>query len=121
MRMEGKLTGYNIARRLKKHQITVSLHLIRVKFFLQRDIKDRDEDPPRCHKYEVPKEMIHLDIKKLLNFNEEGVKDSSTSNLHKSANKVAGSQCMHLTNDDRLSYAPIVKWSMKQRKVSPNT
>ena len=48
--------------------------------------------------------MIHLNIKKLRNFNEEGVRDCNTNNLHKPANKVEGSQWMHADIDDHLRY-----------------
>ena len=52
--------------------------------------------------------MIHLDIKKLRNFNEEGVRDFNTGNRHKSANKVAGSKCMHVAIDDHFRYASVI-------------
>ena len=52
--------------------------------------------------------MIHLDIKKLRNFNEEGVMDFNTGNRHKSANKVAGSRCMHIAIDDHSRYASVI-------------
>ena len=49
IRKERKLTNDHIARKLKIHQRTVSLHLIRAKLSLQKDkdIEDRDEEPPR--------------------------------------------------------------------------
>ena len=49
--------------------------------------------------------MIHTDIKKLRNFNNEGVRDCGTSNRHKSVDEVAGSQCMHLVVDDHSRHA----------------
>ena len=51
--------------------------------------------------------MIHLDIKKLRNFNEEDVWDYNTDNRHKSVNEVAGSQCKHVAVDDHLRYASV--------------
>ena len=81
MSKEGKLT---------MHQRTVSRHLIRAKLSRKKDIEDRDEEPLRRYEHEAPADMIYLDIKKLRNFNEEGVRDCKTSNRHKSGNKVAG-------------------------------
>ena len=49
--------------------------------------------------------MIQLDIKKLRNFKEEGVRNCSTGNRHKSANKAASSQCVHLAINDHSRYA----------------
>ena len=51
--------------------------------------------------------MIPLDIKKLLNFNEEGVRDCSSGNQQKSANKVAGSKCMDIAIDDHSRYVSV--------------
>ena len=51
--------------------------------------------------------MVHLDIRKLRNFKEEGIRDCSTGNRHKSANKVAGSQCMQVAADDHSRYASV--------------
>ena len=51
--------------------------------------------------------MIYLDIKKPPNFNDEGVRDCNTGNRLKSANKVAGSPCMHLAIDDHSRYASV--------------
>ena len=89
------------------HQRSVSRHLIRAKLSRKKDIEDRDEDPPRRYENEAPGDMIHLDIKKLLNFNEEGVRDCSTGSRHKSANKAAGSQCMQVAVDDHSRYASV--------------
>ena len=52
--------------------------------------------------------MIHLDIKKLRNFNEKGVRDFNTGNRHKSEYKVAGLQCMHVAIDDHARYALVI-------------
>ena len=49
--------------------------------------------------------MVHPDINKLQNFKEEGTRNCSTSNRHKSANKVAGSNCMHMAVGDHSCYA----------------
>ena len=45
--------------------------------------------------------MIHFDIKTLRNFNEEA------GNQHKSANKAAGTQYMHVAVDDHSRYAAV--------------
>ena len=89
MRKEGKLTGDHIARELKIHQRTVSRHLIRGKLSPKKDIEDLDEDPPRRYDHEALGDMTHLNIKKLRNFNEDGVRDWGTDNLHKLTNKVS--------------------------------
>ena len=94
MRKERKLTGNPIARKLKMHQRKVSRHLIQTKHSLQKDIENRDEDPPRPYEREALEQMIYLEIKKLRISNYEGVRDCRTSNLHKSIYKVAGSQCV---------------------------
>ena len=107
MRKEGKLTGDHIARELNMHQRTVSRHLIRAKLSRKADIEDRDEDPPRRYEHEALGDMVHLDIKKLRNFKEEGIRDCSSGNRHKSANKAAGSQCMHVAVDDHSRYASV--------------
>ena len=70
---EGKQTGDHIARKLNMHQGTVIRHLIRDKLSRKKDIEDRDEEPPRRYEHEALGDMIHLDIKKLRNLNEEGV------------------------------------------------
>ena len=105
MWMEWKLIGEHIARKLNIHQRSVSRHLNRGKLFRKKDIEDRDEDPPRRYEYEPRGDMIHLDIKKLRNFNKEGVTDCNTGNRHKSAYKIAGSQCMHVAIDVHSRYA----------------
>ena len=99
MRKERKLTGDHIARKLKLHQRTFIRHLIRAKLARQGDIEDRDEDPPRRYEHLAPRDMIHLDIKKLRNFKEEGVRDFSTGNRHRSVDEVAV--------DDRSFYASV--------------
>ena len=107
MRKEGKQTGDHIARKLKMHQRTVSRHLIRAKLSRKKDKEIRDEEPPRRYQHEALGDMIHLDIKKLRNFNEEDVRDCKTGNRHKSVNKVAGSKCMHVAIDDHPRYASV--------------
>ena len=49
--------------------------------------------------------MVHPDINKLQNFNEEGIRNFRTANRHRSANKVAGSHCMHIAVGDHSRYA----------------
>ena len=51
--------------------------------------------------------MTHLDIKTFRNFNEEGIRNEEAGNRHKSANKVAGTHCMHVAVDDRSRYATV--------------
>ena len=68
-------------------------------------MKHRDEDSPRHYEHEVLEDMIHLDNKKLRNFNEEGVRDCSTGNRHKSA----GSHSMDAAIDDYLRYLVVSK------------
>ena len=51
--------------------------------------------------------MIHLDIKNLRNFNEEGSMDSTNGNQSKSASKGVSSQCMHVAVDDHWRYASV--------------
>ena len=107
MRKEGKLTSDHIARKFKIHQRTVSSHLIRAKLPRKKDIEDRGQEPPRRYEHEALGDMIHLDIKKLRYFNEEGVRDCNTGNRNTSANKVAGSHCMHVAIDDQSHYASV--------------
>ena len=105
MRKEGKLIGDHIAGKLKMHKRTVSRNLIRAKLSRKKDKEDRDEEPLRLYEHEAPGDMIDLDIKKLWNFSEEGLKDCNASNPHKSANKATDSQCMHVATDDNSRYA----------------
>ena len=107
MRKEGKMTGDHFARELNITQRTVCRHLIEVKLYRQKDIEPRDKDPPQRYVYEAPGDMIHLDIKTLENFNEEGIRDEEARNRHKSANKAAGTQCMHVVADDQSRYATV--------------
>ena len=107
LRQDGKLTGDHIARKMNMHQRTVSRVLIRANLSRQKDIEPRDEEPPRRYEHEAPGDMVHLDIKKLRNFNEEGIRNSTTGNRHKSANKAAGSQYMHVAVDDHSRYASV--------------
>ena len=107
MMKEGKQTGDHIARELKMHQRNVSRHLIRAKLSRKRDIEDLEEDPPRRYEHKSLRDMFHLDIKKLRNFKEEGIRDFSTGNRHKSANKAAGTRCMHVAVDDHSRYATV--------------
>lgn len=86
------------------HKRTVSRHLIRAKLTQQRDIKERDEDPLRRYEHEALGDMVHLDLKKLWNFNEEGLRDSITGNRLKSVNKSVDSKCMQVAVDDYLRY-----------------
>lgn len=51
--------------------------------------------------------MIHLDIRKLRNFNEEGIRTSDRGKRSKSAIKGAGSQCMHVAFDEHSRYASV--------------
>ena len=110
---EEKLTGDHIARKLNRHQRTVSRHIIQAKLSCQKDIEDRDEEPLRCDEHETPIDMIHVDIKILQNFKEKGVKDCCTGTKHKSANKVGGFPCMHVVIDDHSSYASVRIMGMK--------
>ena len=63
--------------------------------------------PPRRYEHEAPGDMVHLDIKKLRNFNEEGIRNAENGNRHKSANKAAGTQCMHVAVDVHTRYATV--------------
>lgn len=107
MRAEGKLTGDHIARELNMHQRTVSRHLIRAKLSRQRDIDPRDEEPPRKYEYSALGDMVHLDIKTVRNYHEEGIRDEKNVNRYKSANKGAGTQCLHVAVDDHSRYASV--------------
>ena len=51
--------------------------------------------------------MVHLDIKMLLNFNEEGSRNAENGNHHQSANRAAGTQCMHVAVNDHSRYATV--------------
>ena len=73
----------------------------------QKDIEDRDEDPLRRYEHEAIGDMIHLDIMKLRNFNEEDVRDCNTGDRHKSANKATSSHCMHVAIYDHSRYASV--------------
>ena len=90
------------------HQRTVSRHLIRAKLSSKKDIEDRNEKLSRRYKHEALRDMIHLDIKKLRNFNEEGVRDCNIDNRHKSADKATGSQCMPVAVYDHSRYASVI-------------
>ena len=107
IRKERKLTSNHIARKLKMLLRTVSRNLIRAKLSQQKDIEDRDEDPPWFYEHEALGAKIHLDIKKLRNSKYDGVRDCRTSNLHKSMYKVAGTQFKHIALDDLLRYASV--------------
>ena len=50
---------------------------------------------------------MHLDIKKLRNFKEEGIRNADIGNRYKSRNKAAGSQYMHVAVDDHSRYATV--------------
>ena len=99
------MTGDHIARELNIPQRTVSRHLIEAELSRQKDIESRDEDPPQRYEHEAPGDMIHLDIKTLRNFHEEGIRNEEAGNRHKSANKAAGTQCIHVAVDDHSRYA----------------
>ena len=68
---------------------------------MEKDIEPRVEDPPQLYEHEALGDMIHLDIKPLRNFHEEA------GNRHKSTNKVAKMQCMHVAIDDYSRYATV--------------
>ena len=51
--------------------------------------------------------MVHLDVKKPRNFKEDGIRNSPNGNRHKSANKAAGSEYMHVAVDDHSRYASV--------------
>ncbi len=106
LRVEGKLTGDHIARKLGMHQRTVSRVLVRAGVSRKKDIEE-PEEPRQRYEHEAPGDMIHLDIKKLRNFNEEGIRTPGNGNRHKSANKGIGSQCMHVAVDDHSRYATV--------------
>ena len=107
MRKGGKLTSDRIACKLKMYQRTASRHLIRAKLTRQKDMYDRDKEPPLHYEREALGDMFHLDIKKLRNFDEEGVRECSTGNRHKSANNVAASQYKQVSVDNLSRYASI--------------
>ena len=95
------MTGDHIARELNIPQRTLSLYLIEAQLSRRKNIEPRDEDPPKRYEHEAPGNMIYLDIKTLRNFNEEaGIR-------HKSANKAAGTPCMHVAVDDHSRYATV--------------
>ena len=93
-------TTDHIARKLKIHQKTVSRHLIRTKSSWLTGKEDRDEDTPQRNEHEAPVDMNHPEVKELRKFNEEGVRDCSTGNRHKSANNVTCSQFIHVAIND---------------------
>ena len=95
----------HIARELNIPQRTVSRHLIEAKLSRQKDIEPRDEDLPQRYEHEAPGDMIHLDIKALRKYNEEGTRYEETVNRQKSANKAEGTQCVHIAVDDHSRYA----------------
>lgn len=105
VRKIGKLTGDHIAGKTNVHQRTVSRHLVCAKLSQQEEIVERDEEPPRRYQNKAFGDMVHLDIHKLRNFNQEGVRDAGTLNRQESANKAVGSQCMHVAIDDHSRYA----------------
>ena len=107
MRKQGKFTGDHITRELNMHQRAVSRHLIRANLSRQKDIEPQETDPPRRYEHEEPGDLVHLDIKTLRNFNEERIRDPDSGNRHKSANKAAGTQCMHVAIDDHSRYATV--------------
>lgn len=92
VRKSGKLTADHIARKLNLHYRTVSRHLVCAKLSLQEEIVERDEEPPRRYQHKAFGDKVHLDIHKLRNFNQEGVRDAGTLNRPESANKAVGSQ-----------------------------
>ena len=106
LRKEEKLTGDHISRKLNIPQKTVSRVLVRAKLSRQKDI-DPPEDPPKRYEHEAPGDMLHLDIKKLRNFKEEGIRNADIGNRYKSRNKAAGSQYMHVAVDDHSRYATV--------------
>ena len=105
LRQEGGLTGDHIARKINMHHRTASRFSIRANLSLQKDVEPRVEDPPRRYEHDESGDMVHLGIKKLRNFKERGIRNSTTGNRHKSANKAAGSQYMHVAVDDHSRYA----------------
>ena len=88
-------------------QKTVSRVLIRENLSRQKDIEPRDEDPPRRYEHEEQGDRVHLDLKKLPNFKEEGIRNTTTGHRHKSANKATNSQYMHVAVDDHSRYASV--------------
>ncbi len=87
------------------HQRTVSRHPIRAELYRLKDIKPRDEDLPQRYEHEESGDMIHIALKNLQNFDEERIWKQENGNRHKSANKIAGTQCMHVSVDDLSRYA----------------
>ena len=101
-----KLTGDHISRKLKIPQKTVSRVLVQANLFRQKDIEP-PEDPPKRSEHEALGDMLHLDIKKLRNFKEEGIRNADIGNRYKSRNKAVGSQYMHVAVDDHSRYATV--------------
>ena len=81
LRKEEKLTGDHIFRKLKIPQKTVSRVLVRANLSRQKDIEPL-EDPPMRYEHEAPGDMVHLDIKKLRNFKEEGIRNAGIGNQY---------------------------------------
>ena len=100
------LCGSHIACKLDMPLRTVCAIIERAGLSRAKDISP-PEDSPQRYEYNEPGDMIHLDIKKLRNFNEEGIMDSTNGSRSKSANKGAYSQCMHVAVDDHSRYASV--------------
>ena len=100
-----KLTVDHIARKLNLHYSIVSGHLVCAKLTRQEEIAERDEEPPIRHEQKALVDTDHLDIQKLRNFNQEVIRNASTGNRQKSANKAVCSQSMHVAIDDHSRYA----------------
>ena len=106
LRKGEKLTGVHISRKLNIAQKTVSRVCVREKLSRQKDIEPQD-DPLMRYEHEAPGDMVHLDINKLRNFKEEGIRNAGIGNRYKSRNKAAGSQYIHVAVDDHSRYATV--------------
>lgn len=104
VRMNGKITGDHVAGKTNVYHRTISRYLVRANLSPQKDIEDCDEEHTIRNEHESLSDMVHLDIQKLSNFNQEGIRNAGTGNRQKSANKAVGSQYMHIAIDDCSRY-----------------
>ena len=105
LRNNEKLTVDHIARKFNLHYSIVSGHLVSAKLTRQEEIAEREVEPPIRHEHKALGDMVHLDIQKLRNYNQEVIRNASTGSRQKSANKAVCSQSIHVAIDDQSRYA----------------
>lgn len=64
---------------------------------ISRDSALRDKEPPNRYEHGCPGDLLHLDTKKLANFNEVGHR---ATGIRHHRNRKAGYQVLHVCNDD---------------------